>query len=69
MANTLREKLELRMQILEEMMKRNMHVKDPTTVTLFLDRVTYCWGVMTEEDRAYVQGCQYALEAKIEWSL
>lgn len=67
--NTLRQKLELRMQILEEMMKRNMHVKDPTTVDLFLDRITYCWGVMNEEDRDYVQGCQIALEEKIEWSL
>lgn len=65
----LRKKIELRMQILEEMMKRNMHVKDPTTVDLFLDRITYCWGVLSEEDRDFVHGCQYALEEKVVWSL
>jgi len=67
MANTLRQKIELRMQILEEMMKRNMHITDPETVNLFLDRLTYCWGVMNEEDRDFVQGCQFALEEKHEW--
>lgn len=69
MANTLREKLELRMQILEEMMKKQMHIQDPQTVDLFLDRITYCWEVMKEEDRDFVQGCKTALEEKIEWSL
>ena len=70
MASTnLREKIELRLQILETMMKKQMHVKDPTTVNLFLDRITYCWEVMKEEDRDFVQGCQTALEEKIEWSL
>jgi len=67
MANTLRQKIELRMQILEEMMKRNMHITDPETVDLFLDRITYCWGVLKEEDRDFVQGCQFALEEKHEW--
>jgi len=65
----LRQKIELRMQILEEMMKRNMHIEDPETVDLFLDRITYCWGVLSEEDRDFVQGCQYALEEKVVWSL
>jgi hypothetical protein len=63
----LREKIELRMQILEEMMKRNMHIQDPTTVDVLLDRLTYCWGVLSEEDRDFIQGCQHALEEKVEW--
>jgi hypothetical protein len=70
MASTnLREKIELRMQILETMMKKQMHIQDPQTVDLFLDRLTYCWGVLNEEDRDFIQGCQTALEEKIEWSL
>ena len=70
MASTnLREKIELRMQILETMMKKQMHIQDPQTVDLFLDRLTYCWGVLNEEDRDFIQGCQIALEEKIEWSL
>lgn len=65
--NTLREKIELRMQILEIMMQKQMHLIDPITVDDFLDRVTYCWGVLSEEDRDYIQGCQTALKEKIEW--
>ena len=57
------------MQILQQMMERNMHIKDPKTVEEFLDRITYCWGIMNEEDRDYVQGCQFALEERIVWSL
>ena len=67
--NKLREKLELRMQILQQMMERNMHIKDPKTVEEFLDRITYCWGIMNEEDRDYVHGCKFALEEGIVWSL
>jgi len=70
MASTnLREKIELRMQILETMMHKNMHIRDPKTVELFLDRLKYCWGSLNEEDRDFIQGCQTALEEKIEWSL
>lgn len=68
MASTnLREKIELRMQILEIMMKKQMHIHDPKTVELFFDRLTYCWGSLNEEDRDFIQGCQYALEEKIYW--
>ena len=64
----LREKIELRMQILEHMMKKNMHIHDPTTVEQYLDRLTYCWGIMSEEDRDYIQGCQFALEEQQVWN-
>ena len=66
--NTLREKIELRMQILEIMMQKQMHLIDPITVDDFLDRVSYCWSVLSEEDRDYIQGCQIALKEKIEWN-
>ena len=65
----LREKIELRMQILEEMMKKQMHIHDPNSVDMFLDRITYCWAIMSEEDKDFVHGCRHALEEKIEWSL
>lgn len=67
--NTLREKIELRMQILEIMMQKNMHIIDPITVDDFLDRVTYCWSVLSEEDRDYIQGCRIALKEKIKWKI
>ena len=67
--NNLREKIELRMQILEIMMQKQMHIIDPITVDDFLDRVCYCWNVLNEEDRDYIQGCQVALKEKIEWKI
>ena len=67
--NTLREKIELRMQILEIMMQKQMHLIDPITVDDFLDRVTYCWNVLSEEDRDYIQGCQVALKEQMEWNI
>jgi len=67
--NNLREKIGLRMQILEIMMEKQMHIIDPITVDDFLDRVCYCWGVLSEEDRDYIQGCQFALKEKIEWKI
>jgi len=67
--NTLREKIELRMQILEIMMQKQMHLIDPITVDDFLDRVCYCWSVLSEEDRDYIQCAQSAIEDKMEWKL
>ena len=67
--NNLREKIELRMQILQEMVKKQMHIHDPESVEIFLRRLTYCWGVLNEEDRDFIHGCQTALEEKIEWKI
>ena len=63
----LREKIELRMQILQQMMDRNMHIHDSKTVEDYLDRVTYCWAILSEEDRDYIQGCLFALEEQQLW--
>ena len=65
----LREKIELRMQILEQMMERNMHIKDPETVLQFFDRLNYCWSVLNEEDRDFIHGAQFALEEQMEWNV
>jgi hypothetical protein len=65
--NNLRQKIELRMQIIEKAMKMQMHLIDPDTVEMLLERVEYCWGVLSEEDQDYIHGCQHALEEQIEW--
>ena len=36
-------------------------------VTDLLDKVTFAWAVLSEEDRDYIHGVQFALEEKIEW--
>jgi len=63
----LRYKLEQRLQLLEQAMERNMHISDPNTVDILIDRLTYAWSVLNEEDKDFIQGCQYAFEEKIEW--
>ena len=69
MEKKLRAKIVDRMDILEQMMARNMHISDPNTVEMMIDRLNYCWAILSEEDRDYIQGCRYALEEKIEWSI
>ena len=69
MKKKLREKIEDRMVILEQMMSRNMHLTDPDTVEFLLDRITYCWSILNEEDRDYIHGVRFAIEEKHEWSL
>ena len=64
----LRYKLEQRLQLLEQAMKRNMHISDRNTVDILIDRLTYAWNVLNEEDKDFIQGCQFALEEQIEWN-
>jgi len=67
--NNLRQKIELRMQIIEKAMKMQMHLIDPDTMEMLLERVKYCWGELNEEDQDYIHGCQHALEEQIEWEV
>lgn len=67
--NNLRQKVELRMQIIEQAMKMQMHIIDPDTLEMLLERVEYCWSVLNEEDQDYIHGCQHALEEQIEWKV
>ena len=46
-----------------------MHLIDPDTMEMLLERVKYCWGVLNEEDQDYIHGCQHALEEQIEWKV
>jgi hypothetical protein len=65
----LREKLDKRMDEIQRIMEANEHLADPDKVTDLLDKVTFAWEVLSEEDRDYIQGVQYALEEKMEWNV
>lgn len=65
----LREKLNARMDEIQRIMEANEHLADPDKVTDLLDKVTFAWEVLSEEDRDYIHGVQVALEEKIEWKL
>ena len=65
----LREKLDKRMDELQFLMESNRHLSNPEEVTALIDKLTYAWQVLTEEDRDYIQCCQYAIEENMEWNI
>ena len=48
-------------------MENNYHLKRPEVVKEHIESVSKFWSVLSEEDRDYIQGCQYAIDEKIEW--
>ena len=63
----LREKLNARMDEIQRIMEANEHLADPDKVTDLLDKVTFAWEVLSEEDRDYIQGCQSAINDLVSW--
>ena len=62
-----RKKINERMDILQNWMESNYHLKRPEVVKEHIESISKFWSVLSEEDRDYVQGCQYAIEEKFEW--
>lgn len=60
-------KINERMDILQNWMENNYHLKRPEVVKEHIESVSKFWSVLSEEDRDYIQGCQYAIDEKIEW--
>ena len=52
---------------LEGMMLDQMHLTDPDKVEEKLYAINYKWEFISEEDRDFYQGCQYALEHGLKW--
>tara|TARA_B100000902_G_scaffold21145_1_gene25452 strand:- start:958 stop:1170 length:213 start_codon:yes stop_codon:yes gene_type:complete len=65
----MREKIKERMDVLQKMMENNIHLDDAQRVTRQIETVSKFWSVLSEEDRDYIQGCQYAIEEKYKWKL
>ena len=66
---SLREKINNRMDELQEMMESNVHLKNPQKVVDVINRISPFWTVLHEEDRDYVQCAQHAIEDGIEWNV
>ena len=52
---------------LQSMMEDNLHLRNPKMITEALERLTFKWHFISEEDRDYIQGVQYALEEQVKW--
>ena len=63
----LREKLDSRMDQIQAWMESNYHLDHPEEVTAMIDKVTFAWNVLSEEDRDYIHGCQSAINDLVSW--
>lgn len=63
----LRDKINSRMDALEEQMNKNVHLKDANLVSEMIYSVSKFWSALSEEDREYVQAARWALEEKRTW--
>jgi len=64
-----RKRITADMDQLQACMESQQHIHNPSTVVAQLESLSLRWSFLSEEDRDYVQGCQYALEEGIEWNV
>ena len=66
---TLTEKINQRMDILQDWMEQDYHLERPEVVYEHTLSVSKFWSVLSEEDRDYIQGVQFAIDTKstISW--
>ena len=65
----LKDKINDRMDILQDWMEQDYHLKRPDVVYQHTLSVSKFWSVLSEEDKDYIQGVQSAIDTKstISW--
>jgi len=63
----LRQKLDARLDELQEMMESNMHLEYPDKAMALTYRISPFWSILSEEDREYVQCAQDAIDEQWKW--
>lgn len=63
----LREKINHRLDTLQEMLENNEHIDKPLAAEALIHRISPFWSILSEEDRDYVQAAQHAIEDKLKW--
>jgi hypothetical protein len=66
---SIHEKINQRMNVLQHWMETNYHLTRPEVVEEHIQTITKFWSVMTEEDKDYIHGAQYAIEQKMKWDV
>ena len=66
---TLRAKLMQRMDALQGLMESNVHLDEPEQVIDLLNSIKFAWSALSEEDREYIEGVEYAIEAQSDWDV
>lgn len=61
------DKIQKRLAELERGMDQNAHLTEKLYMLDLYHSVRKFWSVLSEEDRDYLQGVEYALSENIEW--
>jgi len=66
---SLQSKINQRMDILQDWMEQDYHLAKPGVVYEHTLSVSKFWSVLSEEDRDYIQGVQFAIDTKstVSW--
>lgn len=65
----LRDKLNAKMDTLQEMMEANKHISDPVETEQQISTCSLYFHLLEGEDREYVQMARHALEEQIVWKV
>lgn len=63
----LKEKIQKKLDVLEFMMKNDVHIADPNGCMDYSCSISKFWSVLSEEDRDFIQGCQSSIEEGWSW--
>lgn len=64
-----RAKIDAKLDLLDQSLKEQKHLSDPSFVIDLIDSISIFWSVLSEEDREYVQFANHALEEQLEWKV
>jgi hypothetical protein len=68
--NTIRAKIEARLDALEESLQRQDHLaEDPDAVLEILASVSKFYSALSEEQRDFIQAARWAISEKKEWRI
>lgn len=63
------DKIQNRMDELQRCMEHNAHLYETLYVMDVYHSVRKFWSVLSEEDRDYLQGVEYALKHNLKWDV
>jgi len=66
---SVKDKIKDRMDQLQDWMEDNYHLEKPDEVVEHIHSVSKFWSVLSEEDKDYIHGAQYAIEEKMAWNI
>ena len=69
MGNDLRQRIDSRMDHLQQLMEGNNHLSRPEYVYDVIESVVKFWSALDEDDKEYIEMAKYALDEKREWNV